>query len=391
MSVNPARAPDAVSLLRTLVAFDTVSSKSNLALIDFVSRYLADYGIESTLIEDQTGAKADLIATIGPEAAGGLMLAGHTDVVPVEGQEWTTDPFEAVEKDGRLYGRGTCDMKGFIAAVLAAVPALSAAPLQKPVHLAFTFDEEIGCFGGEALARYLSEMTVRPAFCVVGEPTSMAVVNAHKGKLSADCRVAGAECHSAHIDKGVNAVEIGAEIVARLRAAQKRLQRDGPFDHGFDPPFTTIHTGLMSGGIARNIVPKDCRFEFEIRNLPGQDPAEILDEIRSYISESLLPEMQAIAPESGVSIAIQSDIPALAPDEGSEILSLALQLTGGNAPATISFATEAGLYQNVGIPTVVCGPGDIAQAHKPDEFVALDQIARCESFLADIIAANERR
>jgi acetylornithine deacetylase len=225
---------------------------------------------------------------------------------------------------------------------------------------------------------------------VVGEPTGMAVVNGHKGKLSIDCHVRGAEGHSAHIDKGVNAVEIAAEIVAHLRTRQNHLRREGPFDTRFDPPFTTIHTGRMQGGIARNIIPKDCRFEFEIRNLPDQDAGEILAELRTYINDALLPEMQAVAPHSGIEIDIQSDIPGLAPDDESDILTLVLQLTGTNAPGQISFTTEAGLYQGAGIPTIVCGPGHIAQAHRPDEFVALDQMALCRTFLNDIIAANDR-
>ena len=231
---------------------------------------------------------------------------------------------------------------------------------------------------------------VRPARCVVGEPTSMAVVNGHKGKLSVDCHVHGAEGHSAYIHKGVNAVEIGAEIISRLRAMQRRLQAIGPFDTRFDPPYTTIHTGLMTGGIARNIIPKDCTFEFEVRNLPGRDAGDFLKELETFIKDELLPEMRAVAPNSGVSLDIHSHIPALDPDDDSEIVRLALQLTGANAPGAISFATEAGLYQGIGIPTIVCGPGDIAQAHRPDEFVALDQLALCETFLGDLIAANDR-
>ena len=390
MPAKPHREPDSRSLLEQLVGFDTVSSKPNLELIGFIADYLAGYGVSSTLIEDDTGHKADLLATIGPEEAGGLLLAGHTDVVPVENQDWSTDPFTMVERDGLIYGRGTCDMKGFIAVVLAAIPMLATARLRRPVHLGFTYDEETGCFGGQALARHLEGLEVRPARCVVGEPTSMTVVNGHKGKLSVDCRVHGAECHSAYIDKGVNAIEIGAEIVSRLRSMQRRAQADGPFDPRFDPPFTTIHTGLMGGGIARNIVPKDCRFEFEIRNLPGQDAGQFLKDLKSYIEDELLPEMRAVAPQSGVAMDIHSDIPALAPNDDSDILKLALQLTGANAPGHVSFATEAGLYQGIGIATIVCGPGDIAQAHRPDEFVALDQLRLCETFLGDLVAANDR-
>jgi len=382
--------PKARSILGELVSFDTVSNQSNMALIDFITTYLSRYGIQATLIRDETCTKANLFATIGPSDCGGLMLAGHTDVVPVENQDWATDPFHMEERSKRLYGRGTCDMKGFVAVVLAAVPMLANTGLRRPIHLAFTYDEETGCFGGKALARHLEQLEIRPAWCVVGEPTGMAVVNGHKGKLSVDCHVHGAEGHSAYIDKGVNAVEIAAEIVVRLRAIQDQLRYEGPFDNRFDPPFTTTHTGKFQGGIARNIIPKDCRFEFEIRNLPDQDASKVIAEVRTYINDTLLPEMQTVAPHSEIEIHIQSEIPALVPDDESHILRVALQLTGTNRPEQISFTTEAGLYQGIGVPTIVCGPGHIDQAHKPDEFVALDQISLCGKFLDELIATNDR-
>ena len=390
MAAPPSTPSDARNLIEELVRFDTVSRNSNLALIEFVGNYLSGYGIRSELIKDETGAKADLTATIGPSDIGGLLLAGHTDVVPVDDQDWSTDPFKISEQHGRLFGRGTCDMKGFIAVVLALIPEIDPSRLQRPIHLGFTYDEETGCFGGQALARHLKTWDVCPRWCVVGEPTSMAVVNGHKGKLSVDCHVHGAEGHSAYIDKGVNAVEIGAEIVSRLRAMQKRLMAEESGNDLFDPPYTTIHTGQMRGGIARNIIPRDCLFEFEIRNLPDQGTGALLDEIRIYIADTLLPEMQAVDPNCGIDIQIQSDIPALAPEDGDPLLTLALQLTGTNTAQCISFATEAGLYQGIGIPTIVCGPGSIAQAHRPDEFVALEQISCCETFLRDIIAAQDQ-
>lgn len=390
MASRPSQAADARTLIEELIRFDTVSRNSNLALIEFIADLLSRHGIESDLIEDESGAKADLIATIGPRDVPGLMLAGHTDVVPVDNQDWASDPFIVKERDGLLYGRGTCDMKGFIAVVLALVPELSEARLTRPIHLGFTYDEEIGCFGGQVLARRLDQWAVRPQWCVVGEPTGMSVVSGHKGKLSVDCHVHGAEGHSAYIDKGVNAVEIGSEIVSRLRSMQRRIQSEGPHDATFNPPFTTIHTGHMQGGIARNIIPRDCRFEFEIRNLPDQDPLQLLDEVRTYIGDTLLPEMREVSPDCGVDLEIQSNIPGLSPSEGGELLSIALHLTGTNAPGRISFTTEAGLYQGVEIPTIVCGPGYIDQAHRPNEFVALQQLARCENFLRDIVAAQER-
>jgi acetylornithine deacetylase len=319
------------------------------------------------------------------------MLAGHSDVVPVEGQDWRSDPFTATRRDGRIYGRGACDMKGFIAVALALVPEIAGEPLARPVHLAFTYDEEIGCFGGAALAEVIARMDRPPAFCVVGEPTGMKVVGGHKGKLSIDGHVRGAECHSAYNDRGVNAVEIAAEIVARFRALQKRLVAEGPKDPRFDPPFTTIHTGLMTGGTARNIVPRDCRFEVEIRNLPGDDPMDLLRAVEAGTVEPLLREMHKIAAGTGIRLDVQSCIPALAPADPDETVRQALRLSGTNRPGVVSFATEAGLYQRAGVPAIVCGPGDIAQAHRPDEYVAIEQLETCAEFLRGMIRYQQSR
>lgn len=375
-----------IELLRRLVGFDTVSHKSNLELIDFVRNYLFDLGVESTLIHDDGGGKANLYATLGAADRPGLLLAGHTDVVPVDDQDWSSDPFELVERDDKLFARGACDMKGFIAAALALAPEFLARESGLPVHFAFTFDEEVGCFGAQRLVEHFAHLPVRPAACIVGEPTSMRVVNGHKGKVSCRCEVLGLEGHSAHTDKAVNAVEAAAELVARLRAIARRLRSDGPFDDSFDPPYTTVHTGTIEGGTALNIVPRSCAFDFEIRNLPGQDPGDVIAELKDFAEHTLTPEMHAVSPETGFSWLKSSLIPALAPASDYEILDRAMALTGDNAPGRISFATEAGLYQEAAIPAIVCGPGDIAQAHRPDEFVARDQITRCEDFLRAIVA-----
>ena len=376
---------DKLDLLARLIGYDSVSARPNLAFIEFIADYLSGFGIEAKVLKNESGDKANLLATIGPPAAGGLMLAGHTDVVPVEGQDWATDPFTAAHRDGRVYGRGACDMKGFIAVALSLVPELARANLTRPVHLAFTYDEEIGCCGGVALADAITRMDHPPAFCIVGEPTGMKVVGGHKGKLSIDGHVRGAECHSAHNDRGVNAVEIAAEIVVRFRALQKRLAADSARDERFDPPFTTIHTGVMGGGVARNIVPRDCRFEVEIRNLPGDDPMDLLRTVESDTVEELLREMRRIAPDTGIRLDVQSCIPALAPGNPDETVRQALRLSGTNRPGVVSFATEAGLYQRTGVPAIVCGPGDIAQAHRPDEYVAVEQLDKCETFLRGMI------
>jgi acetylornithine deacetylase len=282
-------------------------------------------------------------------------------------------------------------MKGFIAVALSLVPELARANLTRPVHLAFTYDEEIGCFGGAALADIIARMDHPPGFCIVGEPTGMKVVGGHKGKLSIDGHVRGAECHSAYNDRGVNAVEIAAEIVARFRALQKRLIADGKKDERFDPPFTTIHTGVMSGGVARNIVPRDCRFEVEIRNLPGDDPMDLLRAVEADTVESLLKEMHGVAADTSIRLDVQSCMPALAPAEPDETVRQALRLSGTNRPGVVSFATEAGLYQRAGVPAIVCGPGDIAQAHRPDEYVAVEQLDKCEAFLRGMIGQHQSR
>lgn len=378
--------PDVVELLSRLIGFDTVSRKSNRALIDFVADYLDGLGARCTLTHNPEGTKSNLFATVGPERSGGFLLAGHTDVVPTEGQDWTSDPFRATAKNDAIYGRGACDMKGFIAVALSLIPELAASKRDRPVHLALTYDEEVGCFGAAQLAGMIAGLPYRPRFCIVGEPTSMAVVNGHKGKLSLDCSVRGTGGHSAHNDRGVNAVEIASEIIVRLRAMQKRLS-GGPLDARFDPPFTTIHTGQILGGIARNIVPRDCRFEVEIRNLPGQDPAALQREIEAFAQTLLAGEMRNIAADTDIRLDAQSCIPALAPEGEDEDTARALAVTGANHCNVVSFATEAGLYQRAGVPTIVCGPGDIRQAHRPDEFVTLDQLQSCGAFLRRMIAA----
>ena len=374
-----------VELIRRLVGFDTVSHKSNLALIEFVRDYLADLGVDSRLIHDETGKKANLYATLGPADKPGVMLSGHTDVVPVEDQDWTSDPFAVMEKDGKLFGRGTCDMKSFVAVALALAPEFLRRDLVVPVHLAFTFDEEVGCFGARRLAQQLEHSPTRPACCVVGEPTGMRAVNGHKGRISVRCRVRGSDGHSALVDKAVNAVEAAAELVAFLKTMARRLKVEGPHDENFDPPYTTVHTGLIRGGTALNIVPAECSFEFEIRNLPNHHPGELVSELKAFAEKTLLPEMQTVSKKAGFTWDERSDIPALAPVDDSEILKLAMRLTGDNKAGRISFGTEAGLYQHASIPTVICGPGDIAQAHKPDEYIAIDQVARCEAFLKSLI------
>ena len=385
-----ARAISSIDMIGRLVAFDTTSRASNLKLIDFVRDYLDGYKVKSELVFDQTGTKANLFATIGPEDRGGLMLSGHSDVVPVDGQDWASDPFTLAERGGLLYGRGAADMKSFIAVMLATVPAFLAARLATPVHLALTYDEEVGCLGVRRLIDMLAGRAEKPRLCVIGEPTLMQPVIAHKGKKSLRCQVHGLESHSALAHAGVNAIEAAAEIVAEIRR-QARAKRDaGPYDAGFTPPYTTIHTGTIAGGTALNIVPRECRFDFEIRYIPTDDPDALYDAVRRH-AETLLPEMRRIGAGTGIDFEEFNAIPALNAAADSEVVRLAQSLTGANSVGKVSFGTEGGLYQQAGIATVICGPGSIEQAHRPDEFVAVDQVRQCEAFLERLIPRLEGR
>lgn len=377
-SVSP---PSSVEMLRRLIAFPTVSRDSNLELIHFIRDTLKPFGADVRLTHDDGKRKANLFATLGARGEPGIVLSGHTDVVPTEGQAWDTDPFKMVEKDGRLYGRGACDMKGFIACVLALVPEFMERGLKTPLHLAFSYDEEVGCLGVGRLIADMMRSGVRPNACVVGEPTGMHPVIAHKGKKGYRCTVRGLAGHSAYAPHGVNAVEYAAEAVAFLKAMARRHRDQGPYDRGFDVAHTTLHTGVLRGGTALNVIPHECAFDFEFRHLPGDDPEALLREFTDYVRKKLEPEMRAVHPSAGFTIEPLSDIPMLDTGPESEVVALAQELAGSGEIGKVSFATEGSQFQRAGIPTVVCGPGSIAQAHKPNEYVTLDQIARCEAFL----------
>ncbi|MDX1432148.1 MAG: acetylornithine deacetylase [Gammaproteobacteria bacterium] len=370
-----------LDMIRKLVSFDTTSRNSNLALMDFVREYLAAHGVDSELVYDDERNKANLFATLGPTDRPGIALSGHTDVVPVDGQDWDTDPFEVSEMGGRLYGRGTCDMKSFIAVCLALVPEFLARDAKIPLHLALSHDEEIGCVGVRSLLAELRSRPIKPYAVIVGEPTEMKVVRAHKGKLSYRCHVRGHEAHSSLAHAGVNAIEAAAEAIAYLKGLARRFRDEGPFDDALTPPYTTVHTGTVHGGTALNIVPKDCTFEFEFRHLPEDDPHALLEAFRVWVSEHLEPEMRAVAPDTGFRFEAVSHIPGLNTDEEADVVQLAKALTGQNATAKVAFGTEAGLFQDHDMPAVVCGPGSIEQAHKPNEFITLEQVERCEIFV----------
>ncbi len=372
-------------MLHRLVGFDTTSRNSNLALIEFVRDYLDGFGIGGELVFSDARDKANLYATIGPQGIGGIMLSGHTDVVPVDGQDWHSEPFALVERDERLFGRGTSDMKSFLAIALALVPEMIGRRLATPIHLALSYDEEVGCLGVRPLIAQLARRPDRPRLCIVGEPTEMQIVIGHKGKRSLRCRVHGFEAHSSLTHLGVDAIEAAAELIARLKAMARHKRDHGPFDPDFAPPYTSIHTGVIHGGTALNIVPRDCHFDFEFRLLPGDDPEPLVQELRDFAATTLLPEMQAVQPETGIDFEELTAAPGLDTPRDAEVTRLVAALTGANVTAKVSFGTEGGLFQEAGIPTVVCGPGSIEQAHKPDEFIALDQIARGEAFLRRLI------
>lgn len=370
-----------LDLLERLVAFPTVSRDSNLALIGFIRDYLADHGVASELFLNAEGTKANLFATLGPTDRGGVVLSGHTDVVPVDGQTWTRDPFRLSESEGRLYGRGTADMKGFIASVLAAVPAFLAQPLRLPVHLAFSYDEEVGCLGVRSLLDALAQRPNRPRLCLIGEPTELRPVLGHKGKLAMRCQVHGAACHSAYAPQGVNAIEYAARLIGHLGEIGEELARPEHHDPRFDPPYSTVQTGLIEGGRALNIVPAECRFDFEVRALPGFDAQQVATRLDRYAQAELVPRMQAVQPGTGIRFEPLGSYPGLATDAASEAAELVALISGSRDFGTVAFGTEGGLFHEAGIPTVVCGPGSMDQGHKPDEFVTLAQLEACDAML----------
>ena len=367
-------------ILAKLISFDTTSRNSNIPLIAWIEDYLDQFSVPHMRVDYETGSKTNLFATIGPDIAGGIVLSGHTDVVPVDGQDWTSDPFTMIERDKHLFGRGTADMKAFIAVVLALVPEFLKLNLRIPLHLAFSCDEEVGCKGVRPLVDYLKHSDKKPSAAIIGEPTSMQVVNGHKSAVRFSTEVTGFEGHSAHTDQGVNAIMVAGEIIHEINSIRRDLIEMGDPSGRYDPPYSTVHIGIISGGTANNIIPKTCSFNWETRLLPGFDEDYAPDRVNA-VAQKLEPAMKAIAPTAGIVVAKANSVPGLAAEKDSAAEQLALHCSHTNSTHTVSYCTEAGLFQQAGIPAVVCGPGSIEQAHKPDEFIAVSEIRKCEAFL----------
>jgi acetylornithine deacetylase len=375
-----------IEILSTLVGFDTSSRNSNLEIIDWIEAYLGGLGFACERVYDPTGRKANLWASIGPSEVPGYILSGHTDVVPVDGQDWSSHPFTLRQEGGRLYGRGACDMKGFLAVCLAAAPRMREERLSEPIHLAFSYDEEVGCVGGRRLCEHLSTQAVRQKACFVGEPTSMGVVIGHKGKRSVRATVHGRTGHSSLAPQAVNAVEYGARLAAEISRIAERLQEEGPQDDLYDVTHSTGHVGVFRGGTALNIVADRAEILFEFRVLPGVDPDALVEEVVRYARETLEPRMKAVDPATGFDFDVFAGFPGLEVPPDAEVVVLAKGLSGQNSLGKVAFGTEAGLFHDVAsVPTVVIGPGSIEQAHQADEWIEVDQLERCSAFVDRLI------
>ena len=381
-----------MSILADLIGFDTTSRNSNLELIRYVEDYLSQHGVQSTLVHDDSGHKANLYATIGPAELGGVMLSGHTDVVPVDGQRWASDPFVLERIDDKVFGRGSADMKGFIACVLEWVPEMVAASLTTPIHIALSYDEEVGCIGVRRLLDLMEKMPVVPSMAIIGEPTNMEIVVAHKGKRGIRVNVRGASAHSAYPTEGVNAIEVAAQLIAHISEVQQDIEKNGPFDPGYRVPHTTLHVGTVRGGTALNIVPNECSFDFEIRHLPEHEIDPLIDTVQRYARDNLEPTMRLKNPDCGIDFTELFGYPALFTAPDAPVVAFVRSLLEyDRAIEQISFGSEAGLFsRRIGIPAVVCGPGSILQAHRPDEYVSIEQLETCRTMLRRLVGSLSR-
>ncbi|HET7085797.1 MAG TPA: acetylornithine deacetylase [Rhizomicrobium sp.] len=374
----------AIDLVREMIAFDTTSRDSNLALIDYAQALLEKAGGRCRRTYDSTGEKANLFATFGPDGDGGFVLSGHSDVVPVDGQDWSSDPFQPQVREGKLYGRGACDMKGFIGTALALVPEIARAKLKQPIHFALSYDEEVGCVGVKGLLDDLKAQNLKPALAIIGEPTEMKIVGAHKGGAKLVTTCCGREHHSSGPEKGANAVMMAGEFVALLDSVWDELRADA--DPRFDPPHSTVQATVIHGGTAVNILAREAEVTWEYRCLPDRDPDKIVERVKARTAAEILPKYQRRAPEAALNTVLHAHYPGLVMDETSPAIRLARELTGANKIEAVAYGTEAGHFQSYGIPAVICGPGSIEQAHRPDEYCAISELEACEAFLRKVIA-----
>lgn len=374
----------ALDIVRDLIGFDTTSRDSNLALIDYAQALLEKAGARCRRSYDETGTKANLFATLGPDGDGGFVLSGHTDVVPVDGQDWTSDPFKPEVRDGKLYGRGACDMKGFVGTALALASDIAKAPLKRPIHFALSYDEEVGCVGVKGLLDDLKAQNLKPTLAIIGEPTGMKIVGAHKGGAKLVTKCCGREHHSSGPEKGANAVMMAGEFVALLDSVWDELRADS--DPRFDPPHSTVQATVIHGGTAVNILAREAEVTWEYRCLPDRDPGRIVERVKARAAAEVLPKYQRRAAEAALITQLHAQYPGLVMDEESPAICLARELTGANKIEAVAYGTEAGHFQAYGIPAVICGPGSIDQAHRPDEYCALSELEACEHFLRKLIA-----
>ncbi|MCR9213880.1 MAG: acetylornithine deacetylase [Proteobacteria bacterium] len=374
-----------VEMIEKLVGFDTVSRNSNLPLIDFVADYLDGHGVASTKVFNEDQTKANLYATVGPNVEGGIVLSGHTDVVPVDGQPWETDPFSIVEKDGKLYGRGTSDMKSFSAIALSKVPEMQAKGIARPIHFALSYDEEVGCLGAPSMIDRIAENLPPARAVIVGEPTMMDIVSAHKGIMTLKTTITGREAHSSLVEDGVSAVMTGARLVTFIADMMAENKAKADPNSKFSPPYTTLHSGVINGGTAANIISRECVFLWDIRHIPDDDPMSFVDRFNSYCETELLPKMREIAPEPNIVTEINSIVPALNPEQDGEAEMLCKAITGQNSSSAVSYAAEAGQFQEAGFSTVICGPGSIGVAHQPNEYIEISQVHAAEQFILKLI------
>ncbi|MEM7731447.1 MAG: acetylornithine deacetylase [Pseudomonadota bacterium] len=368
-------------MLGDLIAFPTVSSDSNLDIIAYLAQRLEEAGARIEILPDETGEKANLFGTLGPDTDGGIVLSGHTDVVPVTDQVWASDPFTMEERDARLYGRGSCDMKGFVAACTVLAPYFASRVKDQPVHFAYTYDEETGCFGAEALVGRLANLGVAPSLAIVGEPTSMRVIDGHKGCYEYTTHFSGLAGHGSAPDLGVNAVEFASQFVGKIISLKAELYDRTPADSEFQPPYTTLNTGSLIGGVAHNVIPDRATVEWDMRPVQPSDAAYVKDALKRLCEDELLPAMRAIDPAAAITTEVLAEVEGLMPMPHNAARDLVMDLTGANGTDLVAFGTEAGLFQQAGMAVAICGPGSIEQAHKADEYLEIEQLSACLGML----------